>query len=271
MGFLLSRKWIGFLLVVLALAFLALRLGDWQFHRLDERRASNTITERNIARLPSPVDRVLAVGRPVSAEQQWRRVTVTGTFDDSHTLVVRYRTRDSQPGVEVVTPVRTESGAAVVVDRGWLATENSAARPKTLPKPDPGTVTVTGYVRTDATGGAAVVEDGSTRAISSRQFAKRLPYPVYGGFVLLDSQVPRPDKALGGPELPELDDGPHFFYGVQWWFFGALAIGGFGYLVVDEVRRRRAERAAGARDEDDDLLDVDEPGSPQTGLTSSTN
>ncbi|WP_188777809.1 SURF1 family cytochrome oxidase biogenesis protein [Marmoricola endophyticus] len=255
MGFLLSRKWIGFFVVVVALAYLAVRLGDWQFHRLDERRADNAVTERNVAELPSPVDQVMRVGQPLPSSREWRRVTVTGEYDDARTLVVRYRTRDSQPGVEVVTPLRTQGGAAVVVDRGWLATENSGARPTELPPAEKGLVTVTGYVRVDATGGSTAVEDDSTRAISSTVIGKRLPYPAYGGFVLADSQVPRPDKALGGPELPELDDGPHFFYGIQWWFFGALAIAGFGYLVVDEVRRRRDEREAGARDEDDELLD----------------
>jgi cytochrome oxidase assembly protein ShyY1 len=40
-------------------------------------------------------------------------------------------------------------------------------------------------------------------------------------------------------ELPDLGEGPHFFYGLQWWFFAALAVFGFGYLTVDEVRRTR--------------------------------
>ena len=213
-----------------------------------------------------------AAGSP--AQSEWRRVTATGTYDDSHTLVVRYRTRDSQPGVEVVTPLRTADGDAVVVDRGWMATRELRTPPELAAEPEPGTVTVTGYVRADATGGAAVVEDGSTRAISGREVAKQVPYPVYSGVVLLTSQAPKPATALGGPELPELDDGPHFFYGIQWWFFGGLAIVGFGYLAFDEVRRRRAEREAGARDADDELLDPPEPERPdgtQTGLTSSTN
>ena len=39
-------------------------------------------------------------------------------------------------------------------------------------------------------------------------------------------------------ELPELNNGPHFFYGLQWWFFGVLAIFGFFYLAYDEWRKR---------------------------------
>ena len=35
-------------------------------------------------------------------------------------------------------------------------------------------------------------------------------------------------------ELPDLGNGPHFFYGLQWWFFGLLAVFGFFYLAYDE-------------------------------------
>ena len=53
----------------------------------------------------------------------------------------------------------------------------------------------------------------------------------------------QPAKKLGAIELPDdKSEGPHFFYGLQWWFFGALAIFGFGYLAYDEWRRAHEER-----------------------------
>ena len=52
----------------------------------------------------------------------------------------------------------------------------------------------------------------------------------------LRSESPEPATPLLGAELPELDNGPHFFYGLQWWFFGVLAVFGFFYLVYDELR-----------------------------------
>ena len=48
---------------------------------------------------------------------------------------------------------------------------------------------------------------------------------------------------LPSGELPDdTSDGPHFFYGLQWWFFGALAIFGFFYLAWDEAKQRREQR-----------------------------
>ena len=51
-----------------------------------------------------------------------------------------------------------------------------------------------------------------------------LPYPLYRGFLDLADESPEPATDLEPAELPDdTGNGPHFFYGLQWWFFGALA------------------------------------------------
>ena len=101
-------------------------------------------------------------------------------------------------------------------------------------------MSVTGYVRVDATGDSAEVTDGSTRSISSEQIGPAIGRETYGGFVELASEDPRPDTPLEPAELPDLSNGPHFFYGLQWWFFGLLAVFGFCYLAYDEWRGPRS-------------------------------
>ncbi len=263
MGFLFSRRWLGFFLAVLVLTVLTIRLGDWQFDRLHERRAENAQIRKNVAAAPVPASDVLRVGKGLPDDREWRRVSVTGTWDDAHTVVIRYQSRDAGPGVDVVTPLVTGNGDAVVVDRGWLPVENTSSRRPETPVPATGEVTVTGYVRVDATGGSAKVVDLSARSISSRQVGTAVSYPVYGGFVLMTSQAPRAEKALAGPQLPELDDGPHFFYGLQWWFFGFLAVLGFVYLAYDEMRQRRGTRVVA--DRTSGLAAGPAPGGPADG------
>ena len=230
-----------FLLAVILLAWLALELGQWQFHRLDQRKHDNGVVATNLAAAPVPVEDLLGPGRNPEAGQEWRRVTVHGTWDDRHTIVLKYQTRDTQPGVEVVTPLVTRTGAAVLVDRGWMSSDNSgASRPAKMPATTDGEVTVTGWVRRDATGSSTRVSDLSTRAVSSQRISEVLPYDVYGGFVDLALESPRAATTLAAVELPDdTSNGPHFFYGLQWWFFGALAVFGFCYLAFDEVRRHR--------------------------------
>ena len=74
--------------------------------------------------------------------------------------------------------------------------------------------------------------------------ADAVPYPLYRGFLDLATQSPRASTHLAAVELPDdTSNGPHFFYGLQWWFFGALAIFGFFYLLWDEFRQRRRDTA----------------------------
>ena len=178
------------------------------------------------------MDDVLAVGRAVDPEDEWRLVTASGTYLTDETVIVRYRTA-GVAGVDVVVPLQTDSGAVLLVDRGWLATD-TAARHR-VPSPA-GTVSVTGYVRVDATGDSAKVTDRATRSISARRSARPSAVRRTAG----SSSRSEDSGTLEPAELPDLSNGPHFFYGLQWWFFGLLAVFGFCYLAYDEWRGPRS-------------------------------
>jgi len=237
--FLLTRRWILFLLAVVVLALGCIRLGEWQFQRLQDREQSNEWTRANLQGEPAPVEDVLAVGESLPPEREWKRISAGGTYDTAETVVLRYQTRDGQAGVDRVTQLVTDEGPALLMDRGWVATANTGSAPDDLPAPPPGRVEVVGWSRADATGDSTAVDDGSTRAISSEVIGAGLPYPVYGGFVDAETEDPAPATAPVRAEPPDLGEGPHLFYGIQWWFFAALALFGFGYLVFDERRRAR--------------------------------
>lgn len=252
LGFLLTRRWLLFLLAVLALAWVAWRLGEWQFHRLDERKERNAVIERNETLPPAPVEDVLAPGEPVRHDEQWRLVTATGEYAVDETIIVRYRTREGASGVDVVVPLELTSGNTLLVDRGWAPTDNQGTTAADVPPPPEGEVTVTGWVRADATGDSTAVSDLSTRAVSSVAISDALGRQTLGGFVDLREEDPAPAEALEPVEMPELDDGPHFFYGLQWWFFGLLALVGFVWMVVDELRGKTGRRRS-APDEGADV------------------
>jgi cytochrome oxidase assembly protein ShyY1 len=246
--FLLSRRWVLFALAVVLIGYATWWLGEWQFHRLADRKERNQIIERNEALPPAPVGEVLGVGKPVDGTDEWRVVQATGTYAVDDSVIVRYRTRDGESGVDVVVPLVTADGTALLVDRGWMATDNRGTDGVDPPAPPPGQVQVTGYVRVDGTGDSTQVDDGSVRAISSEAIGVALDRTVYGGFVELKSEDPGPDTALEPVELPELNNGPHFFYGLQWWLFGVLAVYGFFYLLYDEWRNGpRGDRPEGTR------------------------
>ncbi|WP_210443256.1 SURF1 family protein [Nocardioides sp. SYSU D00065] len=237
--FLVSRRWIAFALVVVFLAWVAWRLGEWQFHRLEDRRERNEIIQRNEKAGADPVAEVMAPGKTVAETDEWRIVEARGTYAVDDTVIVRYRTRDGAAGVDVVVPLDLSDGSTVLVDRGWFATDNRGATSEDVPEPPAGEVTVTGWVRRDAEGDSTAVTDGSTRAVNSERIGEALGREVLGGWIDLRSESPAPATPLEPVEMPELNEGPHFFYGLQWWFFGALAIFGFLYLIYDEWRGGR--------------------------------
>jgi cytochrome oxidase assembly protein ShyY1 len=243
-GFLISRRWLLFAAIVVLLCYAAWWLGQWQFHRLDDRKASNAVVRANEDRDPAPVSDVLAPGRPVVEDDEWRQVAATGRYDADETVIVRYRTRDGASGIDVVVPLVTVDGATLLVDRGWMAADNEGASPSDVPTPPAGEVTVEGWVRADADGDSTNVSNHSTRSISSERIGKAIGQEVYGGFVLLDTEDGQPAADLEPVELPELNNGPHFFYGLQWWFFGLLALFGFGYLAWDERRSQRRDESS---------------------------
>lgn len=247
MGFLLTRRWLLFFLAVALMAWGATWLGQWQFRRLHEKRVDNHVIATNLAAAPVPIEQLLAPGKQPGTGLEWRRVTAHGHWDNAHTIVVKYQTSvDGSPGVDIATPLVTDSGRAVLVDRGWMGTSNvGSTRPKSPPVTS-GRVTVTGWVRQDATGSATLVDQRQTRALSSLTVGKVVPYPLYAGFLDLAKQSPPPTHELGRIELPDdTSDGPHFFYGLQWWFFGFLAVIGFLYLAYDEWKRPNGPHGEG--------------------------
>jgi cytochrome oxidase assembly protein ShyY1 len=238
--FLLSRRWGLFALAIVVVASATWWLGQWQFDRLADRMERNEVVRANEDGDPVPVEDVLAPGQDVADDHEWLIVTATGTYDTDDTVIVRYRTRDGVSGVDVVVPLVTASGAAVIVDRGWMPTASQGDEVRAdVPEPPGGQVTITGWLRADGTGDSTAVHELSTRAISSTAIGDALDREVYGGFVELRSEDPPAATRLEQVELPELDNGPHFFYGLQWWFFGVLAVFGFFYLMYDEWRTAR--------------------------------
>ncbi|HEX4470747.1 MAG TPA: SURF1 family protein [Nocardioides sp.] len=243
--FLLGRRWLLLLVTVLVLAYACLLLGRWQWHRLEGKKTGNAIIRANQKESPRPVDQVLRHDVDPPSSDQYAVVSATGTYDASKTVIIRYQTRDAASGVDVVVPLMTSSGTALLVDRGWVQTSNQGLTDASqVPAPPSGKVTVTGWVRQDAGGGAAQVVDASARAISSAQIEPAIGVPVYGGFVQLLTESPQPTTPLRGADPPDLSNGPHFFYALQWWFFGILAIFGYVYLAWEEATGRADLRRA---------------------------
>lgn len=241
--FLLSRHWLGMLALALAVAAACVLLGRWQLHRLEHKRAVNHLVSSNTAAAPVAASALLRVDHGPGPGRLWRRVVATGHYDTGHTLLVRNRPLEGAFGYYVLVPFVTDQGPALLVNRGWVEYGENASTPPKVPAAPSGTVTVTALVRaTEPRSTTGTPPPGQVTRIDVSEIRKALPYPVYGGFGQLARERPAPRHAPAKLPLPELSEGPHLAYMVQWWLFAVTALG--AYVVF--ARREAADRDAAA-------------------------
>ncbi|WP_069464370.1 SURF1 family protein, partial [Actinacidiphila rubida] len=148
-----TRRWVALTLVFVALILIMYRLGLWQFHRYQETKRNDHRISLAVQAPPVPVGTLSRPGTPVPEQDRYRPVTVTGRFDEAHQFVVRRRTNaDGDIGFFLITPLIGQDGKAVLVNRGWVAPNNTdgAAFP-VVPKTPQGVLTVTGRLQPDET------------------------------------------------------------------------------------------------------------------------
>src|SRR6185436_19187505 len=112
-GYLLGMRRYVIFIVAVPVALLFVRLGLWQLDRLGQRRALNASLDST--RALSPLD---ISTNPPGELPRFRRVEARGAFDFDHQVVIDARSFDGVPSVVVVTPLRLQSGKAVLVERG---------------------------------------------------------------------------------------------------------------------------------------------------------
>ncbi len=214
---------VGFLLVAVVCA----RLGIWQVHRLRERRAANARAQVARAAPAVQVDSF-----DLDSSLIGRRVVVRGRYDPGHDIVLRGRGYRGVPGVEIVSPLLQQSGAAVLVNRGFVPAPDAVTVDLGALE-EPGTVTVQGVVLPfDSAAGAPLQRGNQTTWARLDRSAIRewLPYPIEPLYVRQtpDSASPRFPRRL---DAPPLDDGPHLSYAIQWFAFSIMALV-FGVIMA---------------------------------------
>nr|WP_239579975.1 SURF1 family protein [Microlunatus panaciterrae] len=239
-------RWLCLLLFVAVLAFVFVNMGEWQLRRLDERKHRNAVTVANEGKPVRPFDQVF--NHPITTEDEWQRVEARGTFDPAQQFVIRYRNNGDAKGYEVVTPLRTDAGPVVLVDRGFIEVPRGTQIPSTAPPPPTGPVSVVGHVRRDehGRGGAIRPSDGQARLINAVALGQALGYPVADGYLSAITVTPAQQGGFAPIVLPELSDGPHFWYAVQWFMFTGIGVLGLVVFIRGDIRTRREEAAAQA-------------------------
>jgi surfeit locus 1 family protein len=228
-------------LSVLLTAFL-IGLGVWQI----ERRAWKLDLIAHVAQRvhatpvapPGP-----GAWSQVTAEQDgYRRVRLTGVLEaDNETLV--QAVTEQGPGFWVLTPLRTDQGFTVLVNRGFVLAERRARASRPLDRTS-GPVSIVGLLRiSEPRGGflrANAPAAGRWYSRDVQAIAKARGLSNVAPYFIDADATPNPGGwPLGGLTVIRFPNS-HLVYAFTWFGLALMTAGAGVYLVIDERRARRA-------------------------------
>lgn len=210
-------------LAALALVLACLWAAQWQYDRGVDRHARNTLIGEQSG-LP-PVSFTELSGDLSTYE--WRKISIVGSFDDTNQILLRNRYHDGMYGFEQLTLFAFDN-KKIWVDRGWIKAGSDATVPPELQPTNEQSVAIAGRLRLDSSlprGKFFAVSNDSERNLVSQLDARKgiQTEKFYIDLISASDTSMNPEVPV---ELPELSDGPHMAYALQWVFFAALVIYG---------------------------------------------
>jgi len=219
-----------------------INLGFWQLNRLSDKRDLNASITAQTERPPAD----LTKDKFDSLGMQWSQVVLEGSYSNEEAVTIINRSQDGAAGYNSVFPFVTTNGQVVLVNRGFV--------PLAMPNPSApsGTLQILGYVREPQKRSAVGAIDSSSSDNTEFQrfdlevIAKATDAALLtNGYVQLIAENPASEAAWPSPvALPMLDEGTHFSYALQWFFFAATALTGWIYVVRKKLREPISDPAA---------------------------
>jgi surfeit locus 1 family protein len=159
---------------------------------------------------------------------------VRGVYDFEHERLWRPHMLDEAPGVDLVTPLKLADGVAILVDRGWVASAD-AYHVDQLAFREPQSADVVGLAfaapRTHGDVDPARLKDSMPYALLSF-VVQQLPdcASVASAASAASGRLPRRLPP------PELTNGPHLSYVIQWFSFAVIILVGSIALFRRQAR-----------------------------------
>lgn len=257
--FLLRPRWLAFHLLVVTAIIVMINFGFWQLRRLDERQQFNALIEARYDEPPVPIGDLLTPDTDPD-DVSWRPVLLEGTYLTDRSILVVNRSQNGRAGVNAVAPLELDDGTIVLVNRGFVPLTFEVPPAPSEPveataRLRPSEVRRLGQLSDPAAGALDEVQRIDLDRLDE-QFDGRLA-PVYVD--LIESTPAEPELFPEPVIAPDLSEGNHLSYAVQWFVF-ALAVA-VGWVLA--VRRSiSTRRATGPAEPTDDVADADAEPAP---------
>lgn len=239
----LTPRWLFTTLLVLLAATVMVRLGFWQLDRLEQRRARNALIQQAMELPPLDLNQA---NLPDWNTATYRDAIVTGKYDFSGEVVLRNQVWENQPGFHLLTPLLIEGRTqAILVDRGWIPLEDGDPL-KRAKYAEEGILTVQGRLmpsqQTRSLLGAVDTPQGRLDAwnwIDLPRLGQQISVPIIPLYLLAAPLNPQSLPARNLPE-PDLSEGPHLGYALQWFSFAFIFLAGYPFYVRKHLRSSRS-------------------------------
>lgn len=221
-------------LIAILLLVLCLWAAQWQYQRGVDRHERNTVIKERITQQSIELDQVTNLS-DTAQSYEWRIVRAGGEFDEDQQILLRNRYFEGKYGFEVLTLFRVVTGEKFWVDRGWVQAGETALTKPTIPSLPLGQVEIEGRVRLDSSlprGAFFAISSSGEGIVSKLNAQSQLETEKYY-IDLISGSLPQLTPAVPA-QLPELSDGPHMAYALQWLFFGGLII--YGRILIRRSR-----------------------------------
>ncbi len=218
-------------LIALVLIVLCLWAAQWQYQRGVDRHARNTLIETRIGLDAQPLSTV----DKAPQRYEWQSVSTTGEFNESEQILLRNRYSEGVYGFDVLTIFTSSDNKRFWVDRGWVKAGITATTPPAIRKTPVGVVEITGRLRLDSSlprGSFFALPANSTGLVAKLNAQSRLETEDFYLDLLSGSEPSLTPEVAS--QLPELSDGPHMAYALQWVFFTGLII--YGRILIRRTR-----------------------------------
>jgi cytochrome oxidase assembly protein ShyY1 len=227
---LIKPRWIALTLFLLILIYLFIRLSNWQFDRYDQRVLRNESTNVALSLAPKKIDSV----SQMSGLKQWEKIELTGSYLSDQSKLVRKQYLENNLGFWVITPFKIQNGENILVNRGWIPIGSSASSNQSIPLAPVGTVNLEGYLQpfNDSITQPKDLPLNQVNTIDYKYFESEIANNFY---VQVAKSSPMDNQVAIIP-LPELSNGPHFSYAIQWILFALLLPIGWYVLLKNETK-----------------------------------
>ena len=175
--------------------------------------------------------------RPASELPRFAQVRLQGSYDAEHQFLLDNMSHDGLPGYEVLTPLRLGDGRTVVVNRGWVPLTASRRQLPPVGFDSAAPQAPTGRLDNLPVAGIAL---GHVPPAPGAPWPKLTSFPTMADLSAALGQPLQSRQLLLNPGEPfgyvrdwhpsGLGPTRHLSYAIQWWAFGALALGLYGYM-----------------------------------------